>query len=79
MKYWNFQVVRDPLFEDSLSFLLLETLKSVFLPLYASLKLNHDTNSSMTSEDTVEDPLMSVKFHLKSKVFWFVLQSIYCI
>ena len=41
------------------SFLLQETLKSVFLPRYESLKLNHDTNYLMTSEETVEDPLMS--------------------
>ena len=41
------------------SFLLQETLKSVFLPRYESSKLNHDTNYLMTSEDTVEDPLMS--------------------
>ena len=32
----------------------------------------------MTSEDTVEDPLMSVQFYMKSKVFHLVLQSIYC-
>ena len=39
-----------------------KTLKSVFPPLYGSLKLGHDTNYLMTSEDTVEDPLMSVQF-----------------
>ena len=54
-----------------LSFLLQKTLKSVFLPRYESLKLNHDTNYLMTSEDTVEDPLMSVQFYIKSKVFSF--------
>ena len=33
----------------------------------------------MTSEDTVEGPLMSVQFYLKIKSFFqFVLQSIYC-
>ena len=42
------------------SFLLQQTLKSVFLPRYESSKLNHDTNYLMTSEVTVEDPLMSV-------------------
>ena len=41
-------------------FLLQKTLKSTFLPRYESLKLNHDTNSLMTSEDTVEVSLMSV-------------------
>ena len=61
------------------SFSLQETLKSVFLPPYDPLKLNHDTIYLMTSEDTAEDPLMSVHFYLKSKVFYFVLQSIYCI
>ena len=57
------------------SFLLLKTIKSVFLPRYESLKLNHDTNYLMTSEDTVEDPLMSVQFHLKNKSFFFSCYS----
>ena len=48
-----------------------KTLISVFLPRYESLKLNHDTNYLMTSEDTVEDPLMSVQIYLKSKSFSF--------
>ena len=61
-----------------LSFLLRETLKSVFLPRYESLKLNHDKNCLMNSEDTVEYPLMSVQFYMKSKVFNSLLQSIYC-
>ena len=52
------------------SFLLQKTLISVFLPRYESLKLNHDTNYLMTSEDTVEDPLMSVHFYIKSKIFF---------
>ena len=52
------------------SFLLQNTLKSVFLPRYDSLKLNHDTNYLVTSEDTVEDPLMSVQFYVKSKSFF---------
>ena len=52
------------------SFLLQETLKSVFLPRYESLKLNHDTDYLMTSEDTIEDPLMSVQFHIKRKSFF---------
>ena len=42
------------------SFLLQEALKSVLLPPYDSLKLTLDTNYLLTSEDTVEDPLMSV-------------------
>ena len=46
-----------------------KTLKSVFLPRYESLKLNNDTNYLMTSEDTVEDPLMSVQFYIESKSF----------
>ena len=45
-------------------------LKSVFLPRYESLKLNHDTNFLMTSEDTVDDLLMSVQFYVKSKSFF---------
>ena len=52
------------------SFLLQKTLKSVFLPRYESLKVNHDTNYLMTSEDTVEDPLMSVPFYKKSQNFF---------
>ena len=61
------------------SFLMQKTLKSVFLPRYEPLKLNHDTKYLMTSEDTVEDSLMSVQFYIKSKSFFhFVLQSIYC-
>ena len=53
------------------SFLLQKTLKSVFLPRYKSLKLNHDTNYLMTTEDTVEDPLMSVQFYIKEGFFHF--------
>ena len=49
------------------SFLLQETLISVFLPPYEFLKLKHDTNYLMTSEDAVDDPLMSVQFYIKSK------------
>ena len=52
------------------SFFLQKTHKSVFLPRYESLKLNHDTNYLMTFEDTVEDPLMSVHFYIKSKSFF---------
>ena len=52
------------------SFLMQKTLKSVFLPRYGSLKLNHDIDYLMTSEDTIEDPLMSVQFHIKSKSFF---------
>ena len=54
------------------SFLLQETPKSVFLPPYSYLKLNNDTNYLMTSEDTVEDPLMNVQFYIKSKNFFMV-------
>ena len=33
----------------------------------------------MTSEDTVEDPLMSVQFYKKEQEFFrYVLQSLYC-
>ena len=46
--------------------LLRKTLKSAFFPRYEFLILNHDTNYLMTSEDTVEDPLMSVQFYIKS-------------
>ena len=52
------------------SFLLQKTLKSVFPPRYGSLELNQDTNYLMTSEDTVEHPLMSFSFFLKSKSFF---------
>ena len=56
-----------------------QTLESVFLPRYESLKLNHDTNYLMLSEDTVVDPLMGVQFNIRSKSFFqFVLKSIYC-
>ena len=56
-----------------------QTLESVFLPRYESLKLNHDTNYLMLSEDKVVDPLMGVQFNIKSNSFFqFVLKSIYC-
>ena len=51
-------------------FLLQKTLKSVFLPQYGSLELNHDTNYLMTPEDTAELPLMSVQFYVKIKSFF---------
>ena len=57
------------------SFLLQNTPKSVFLPRYGSLKLNQDTNHLMTSEDTVEDPLMSVQFYIKSQSFFILCYS----
>ena len=66
-KVFSFRVTVHLLF----SFLLQETLKSVFLPAYDSLKLNQDKNYLMTSEDPVEDPLMSVQFYIKSKIFSF--------
>ena len=53
------------------SFLLQKTHRSVFLKRYHTLQLNHDTNYLMTSEDTVDDPLMSVQFNVKSKSFFF--------
>ena len=57
------------------SFLLQKTLKTVFLSRYESLTLNHDTNYLMTSEDRVEDPLMSVQFYIKSKNFFILCYS----
>ena len=66
-KSFSFRVTVHLLF----SFLLKKRLKSVFLPPYESLKLNHATNHLMTSEDTVEDPLMSVHFYIKGKSFSF--------
>ena len=60
--FFSFRVIVHLLF----SFLLQKTLEFVFLQLYESLKLNHDTNYLMTSEDTVEDPLMCVQFYIKS-------------
>ena len=65
-KVFSFRVTVHLLF----SFLFQKTLKSVFLPCYQSLKLNHDTNYLRTSEDAVEDPLMSVQFYIKSKSFF---------
>ena len=61
----NKSVTVNPLF----SFLLQKMLKSVFLPPYDSLKLNHDKNYLLTSEDMVEDSLMSVHFFIKSNGF----------
>ena len=58
------------------SFLLQKMLKSVFLPRYESLKVNHDANYLMTSEDTVEDPLMIVQFYTKSNVFFISCDSL---
>ena len=52
------------------SFLLQETLKSVILPPYGYLKLKNDTNYLMKSEDTVEDPLISVQFYKRARVFF---------
>ena len=47
-----------------------KTLKYVFVQRYEFLKLNHDRNHLMTSEDTVEDSLMSVQFYINSKKFF---------
>ena len=66
-KVFSFRLTVHLLF----SFLLPKTLKSVFLPRYASLKLNHDTNYLMNYKNTVEYPLMSVQIYIKSKVFSF--------
>ena len=65
-RVFSFRVAVHLLF----SFLLQKTLDSVFLPRYESLKLNHDTNYLMTSEDTLVDPLMSVQFYINSKSFF---------
>ena len=70
-KVFSFRVTDHLLF----SFLLQKSLKSVFLPRYESLKLNHNTNCLMTSEDTFEDPLMSVQFYKKSKSFFVTCYS----
>ena len=34
------------------------------------VQLKNKSNHLMTSEDTVEDPLMSVQFYIKSKSFF---------
>ena len=65
-KSFSFRVTVHLLF----SCLLQKTLNFVLLPRYKSLKLNHDLNYLMTSEDTVEDTLMSVQFYIKSKSFF---------
>ena len=65
-KVFSFRVTVRLLF----SFLLQKSLKSVFLPRYESLKLNHNTKCLMTSEDTIKDLLMSVQFYIKSKSFF---------
>ena len=63
-------------YSPSTVFILLQkTLKSVFLPRYKSLKLNHVTNHLITSEDTVEDLVMSVQFYVKSKSFFIACYS----
>ena len=64
-KGFSFRVTLHLLF----SILLQKTLKYVFLPHYESLKLHHDRNYFVTSEDTVEDLLMGVQFYIKSKSF----------
>ena len=65
-KSFSFRVTVHLLF----SFFLQKTFKSVFLTPYESLKLNHDANYLMTSEDTVEDPLKSVEFYINSNSFF---------
>ena len=54
-------------YSSSTVLFLQKTLKSVFLPRYESLKIHHVTNYLITSEDTVEDPLMSVQFYIKRR------------
>ena len=77
--YMKSKVCLISCYSPSTVFILLqETLKSVILLPNDSLKLNHETKYLMTSEDTVEDPLMSVQLYIKSKVFHFVSQSNYC-
>ena len=56
-------------------FLLQKTVESVFQPHYESLKKSHDTNYLMTSEDTVEDPLMSFQFYKNNKSFFILCYS----
>ena len=55
---------------SSVFIFLQKTLLSVFLPRCRSQKIHNDKNYLMTSEDTVEDPLMSVQFYIKSKGFF---------
>ena len=43
----------------------------VLLPPYDYFKLKIDTKYLMTSEDTIEDPLMSVQFYKKEQGFSF--------
>ena len=56
-KNFSFRVTVHLLFWFSLQ----KTLKSIFLPRYEFLNLIPDTKHLMTSEDTVEDPLMGVQ------------------
>ena len=64
-EFFQFRVTVHVLFSNLLQI----THKYVFTPRYESLKLNHDTNYLMISEDTVEDPLMLVEFYLMIKSF----------
>ena len=57
------------------SCLLQKTLESGFLPHYESLKLNHDNSYLIKSEDTVEDPLMSLQVYKNSKSFFILCYS----
>ena len=66
-KVFSIRVTAHLLFSISFQ----EMLKSVFLPPYEYLKLKKDTNYLMSSEDALEDPLMSVQLYIKSKVFSF--------
>ena len=70
-KSFFFRVIVHLLF----SFLLQKNLKSVFLPRYESLKQKHDNSYLIKSEDTVEDPLMSVQFYINSKSFFILCYS----
>ena len=65
-------MVEDPLMTRlKIRFYCKRRSKSVFLKRQQSLKLNHDRNYLMKSEDTVEDPLMGVQFYVKNKSFSF--------
>ena len=63
-------------YSPSIVFIFLQkTLKFVFLPRYESLKLHHDSNYIVTSEDKVEDLLIGVQFYIKSKSFFILCYS----
>ena len=69
IRVFSFRVTIHLLFSFLLPKDACQTLKSVFLPRCEPLILNRDTNYLMTSEDMVEDQLMSAQFYKKIKVF----------